>query len=60
MLGLRLADGLPRKILRSSGKAVADRAVTDGLLTTTPDDRLVLTCRGRLLTDTVVRNLLAS
>ncbi|MDQ4105211.1 MAG: radical SAM family heme chaperone HemW [Actinomycetota bacterium] len=60
MLGLRLADGLPREILRLSGKAVADRAVTDGLLTTTPDDRLVLTCRGRLLTDTVVRNLLAS
>jgi putative oxygen-independent coproporphyrinogen III oxidase len=60
MLGLRLADGLPLKALDPSGRAAADHAVTDGLLTTTPDDRLVLTHRGRLLTDTVVRNLLTS
>jgi oxygen-independent coproporphyrinogen-3 oxidase len=58
MLGLRLAEGLPRGILDAPGKAAADRAITDGLLTATPGGRLVLTRRGRLLTDTVVRNLL--
>ena len=60
MLGLRLADGLPLDVLDASGRAAADRAVADGLLTATPGERLVLTCRGRLLADTVVRDLLVS
>jgi putative oxygen-independent coproporphyrinogen III oxidase len=60
MLGLRLADGLALDTLDASGRAAADRAITDGLLTATPGDRLVLTRRGRLLADTVVRDLLVS
>jgi putative oxygen-independent coproporphyrinogen III oxidase len=60
MLGLRLADGLLLDVLDTSGRAAADRAVTDGLATVTPGDRLVLTRRGRLLADTVVRDLLVS
>ncbi|MGH3795215.1 MAG: radical SAM family heme chaperone HemW [Pseudonocardiaceae bacterium] len=60
MLGLRLAEGLPSSALDPAGRAAADRAVTDGLLTATPPGRLVLTRRGRLLTDAVVRNLLVS
>ncbi|MDQ3765127.1 MAG: radical SAM family heme chaperone HemW [Actinomycetota bacterium] len=60
MLGLRLADGLPLATLDPLGRVAADRAVTEGLLTVTPGDRLVLTRRGRLLADTVVRDLLAS
>ncbi|MGH3887516.1 MAG: coproporphyrinogen-III oxidase family protein, partial [Pseudonocardiaceae bacterium] len=60
MLGLRLADGLPLDVLDASERVAADRAVSDGLLTVTPGDRLVLTRRGRLLADAVVRNLLVS
>jgi putative oxygen-independent coproporphyrinogen III oxidase len=60
MLGLRLADGLPLEVLDASGRAAADRAISDGLLTATCSDRLVLTRRGRLLADIVVRNLLVS
>jgi putative oxygen-independent coproporphyrinogen III oxidase len=60
MLGLRLADGLPLEILDPPGRAAADGAITHGLLTATAHDRVVLTRRGRLLTDTVVRDLLAS
>ncbi len=59
MLGLRLADGLPLDMLDVPGRATAQRAVTNGLATVTPDDRLVLTRRGRLLADAVVRDLLA-
>ncbi|MGH3692476.1 MAG: radical SAM family heme chaperone HemW [Pseudonocardiaceae bacterium] len=58
MLGLRLADGLPVDVLNRSGQAAANRAVNDGLLTAIPADRLVLSRRGRLLTDAVVRDLL--
>jgi putative oxygen-independent coproporphyrinogen III oxidase len=58
MLGLRLADGLPLRVLDPPGKAAAGRAVTDGLLTTAPAGRVVLTRRGRLLADAVVRDLL--
>jgi putative oxygen-independent coproporphyrinogen III oxidase len=58
MLGLRLADGLPLVELDAPARATADRAVTDGLLTTTLGGRLVLTRRGRLLADAVVRDLL--
>jgi oxygen-independent coproporphyrinogen-3 oxidase len=60
MLRVRLADGLPLDVLDTSGRAAADRAVTNGLATVTPGDRLVLTRRGRLLADTVVRDLLVS
>ena len=60
MLGLRLADGLPVETLHPPGRAVADRAITDGLLTAVPGDRLTLTRRGRLLADAVVRDLLVS
>jgi putative oxygen-independent coproporphyrinogen III oxidase len=58
MLGLRLADGLPVDMLDVPGRAAAERAVTDGLLTATPTGRMVLTPHGRLLTDAVVRDLL--
>lgn len=58
MLGLRLADGLPLDLLDAPGRAAADRARADGLATIVSGDRLALTLRGRLLTDTVVRNLL--
>ncbi len=57
MLGLRLADGLPRDVLDEAGTIAAHRAVTDGLLTDAPGARLVLTPRGRLLADAVVREL---
>jgi len=60
MLRLRLADGLPLEVLEARGRAAAARARTDGLATVLAGDRLALTVRGRLLTDTVVRNLLAS
>ncbi|MGH3751571.1 MAG: radical SAM family heme chaperone HemW [Pseudonocardiaceae bacterium] len=59
MLGLRLADGLPVDVLDAPGQAAAQRAQREGLLTVTPRDRLVLTRRGRLLADAVVRDLLA-
>ncbi|MDQ4021978.1 MAG: radical SAM family heme chaperone HemW [Actinomycetota bacterium] len=59
MLGLRLADGLPLDVLDARGCAAAKRAERDGLLTVTPADRLILTRRGRLLADAVVRDLLA-
>ncbi|MDQ2880260.1 MAG: radical SAM family heme chaperone HemW [Actinomycetota bacterium] len=59
MLRVRLAAGLPLEVLDAPGRVAADRAIADGLLTAIPDDRLVLTRRGRLLADAVVRNLLA-
>jgi putative oxygen-independent coproporphyrinogen III oxidase len=58
MLGLRLADGLPLDVLDAPERAAAKRAATEGLLTITRSDRLILTRRGRLLADTVVRDLL--
>ncbi|HEY3896937.1 MAG TPA: radical SAM family heme chaperone HemW [Pseudonocardiaceae bacterium] len=58
MLTLRLADGLPVAILDPAGRSAADRALADGLLAAMPGGRLVLTRRGRLLADTVVRALL--
>jgi oxygen-independent coproporphyrinogen-3 oxidase len=60
MLGLRLADGLPLQVLDVPGRAAVDRACADGLATKISGDRLTLTLRGRLLTDTVVRTLLTS
>jgi oxygen-independent coproporphyrinogen-3 oxidase len=61
MLRLRLASGLPLELLDAAGRAAAERAAADGLLA--PDalaaGRAVLTRRGRLLADGVVRALLA-
>jgi coproporphyrinogen III oxidase-like Fe-S oxidoreductase len=54
LLEIRLRDGLPPEALDDAGRA----AVRDGLLTHQADDRLVLTRRGRLLADAVVRDLL--
>jgi len=60
MLRLRLADGLPLRVLDEAGRAAAARAVDDGLLTRPAfvQGRAVLTLRGRLLADAVVRDLL--
>jgi oxygen-independent coproporphyrinogen-3 oxidase len=56
MLGVRLAGGLALADLDGAGRAAADRAGDDGLLVRR-DDRIVLTRRGRLLADAVVRDL---
>ncbi|HVE95887.1 MAG TPA: radical SAM family heme chaperone HemW [Pseudonocardiaceae bacterium] len=60
MLGLRLAEGLPLDVLDTPERAAAQRAERDGLLTVTQANRLILTRRGRLLADAVVRGLLAN
>jgi putative oxygen-independent coproporphyrinogen III oxidase len=54
MLRVRLAEGLPRRSLSPGGMAAAEQVVADGLLQPA-GDRLVLTPRGRLLGDAVVR-----
>lgn len=60
LLRLRLADGLPARLLVDAARSQADAAVAQGLLA--PDawarGRAVLTTQGRLLTDAVVRRLL--
>lgn len=56
LLELRLRDGVPAEVLDAAGRAAVPALVADGLLAT--GDPLVLTQRGRLLTDAVVRNLL--
>ncbi|WP_084211558.1 radical SAM family heme chaperone HemW [Pseudonocardia acaciae] len=60
MLGLRLADGLAVGALDDAGRAAAERAAADGLLSVESlrAGRAVLTGRGRLLADAVVRGLL--
>ncbi len=60
LLRLRLADGLPLSILDKPGRAAAGRARADGLLDaeSLAAGRAVLTQRGRLLADSVVRDLL--
>ena len=60
MLRLRLASGLPLDVLDTAGRAGAERARADGLLDAGAyaDGRAVLTLRGRLLADAVVRDLL--
>jgi oxygen-independent coproporphyrinogen-3 oxidase len=60
LLRLRLADGLPLDVLDEPGRAGADRALADGLLDPAAyaRQRAVLTLRGRLLADAVVRDLL--
>jgi putative oxygen-independent coproporphyrinogen III oxidase len=59
LLRLRLADGLPLAGLDKSGRAAARRALDDGLLDPAGYGRAqaVLTLRGRLLADAVVRAL---
>ncbi len=59
LLGLRLADGHPLRDLRPAGADAARRAVDDGLLDPGAYEagRAVLTRRGRLLADAVVRDL---
>jgi oxygen-independent coproporphyrinogen-3 oxidase len=57
MLRLRLRQGLPVALLSEGERSRADTAVDDGLVVLA-DDRLVLTDRGRLLADAVVRTLL--
>jgi oxygen-independent coproporphyrinogen-3 oxidase len=58
MLETCLAEGLELAMLDEAGRAAAEQAVADGLATLTAD-RLLLTLRGRLLADAVVRSLLA-
>ncbi|TCJ28069.1 radical SAM family heme chaperone HemW [Nocardioides jejuensis] len=60
LLELRLADGLSRDVLDNAGAGAVPGLVADGLLTdaSLDGDTLVLTTRGRLLADAVVRDLL--
>ncbi|MEI6253313.1 MAG: radical SAM family heme chaperone HemW [Mycobacteriaceae bacterium] len=57
LLGIRLRRGLAVAALTDSERLRARRAVDDGLLAQA-GDRLILTDRGRLLADAVVRDLL--
>ena len=59
MLGLRLRDGLPLGALSDVGRARAADSVVRGLLEPAAHDagRAVLTDRGRLLADAVIRDL---
>ncbi len=56
MLELRLRDGLPVLALDRPGRAQVARLVEEGLVTLATE-RLILTRRGRLLADAVVRDL---
>jgi oxygen-independent coproporphyrinogen-3 oxidase len=56
LLELRLSEGLPADELRPIGLAAAEGYVADGLLVPV-SDRFVLTQRGRLLADAIVRDL---
>jgi putative oxygen-independent coproporphyrinogen III oxidase len=60
MLGVRLAEGLPLDVLDRCGRAGAARALASGLLDETSFGAgiAVLTQRGRLLADAVIRDLL--
>jgi oxygen-independent coproporphyrinogen-3 oxidase len=59
LLGIRLVEGLPLGDLDLTGRAAAARLTEDGLLEPGALDagRAVLTLRGRLLADAVVREL---
>ncbi|MBF9070315.1 radical SAM family heme chaperone HemW [Streptacidiphilus fuscans] len=59
LLELRLSEGCPLTLLQPAGREAADRALADGLLAPEPfaQGRAVLTLRGRLLADAVVRDL---
>lgn len=60
LLELRLDSGLPLSVLDPAGRAAASRSVESGLLEESAlrAGRAVLTRRGRLLADAVVRDLL--
>jgi putative oxygen-independent coproporphyrinogen III oxidase len=55
LLEIRLSEGLPLELLADLSRV---ESVVDGGLATVEHDRLVLTLRGRLLADAVVRTLL--
>ncbi|WP_329457952.1 radical SAM family heme chaperone HemW [Streptomyces sp. NBC_01497] len=59
MLELRLREGVPLGLLHEDGLRAADRAVRDGLLEPASHEagHAVLTLRGRLLADAVIRDL---
>jgi oxygen-independent coproporphyrinogen-3 oxidase len=57
MLRLRLRDGLPVAVLSDSERDRTATVIDDGLVVLDAD-RLILTDRGRLLADAVVRDLL--
>jgi oxygen-independent coproporphyrinogen-3 oxidase len=57
MLRVRLRDGLPLAMLTEAEQRRAQTSIADGLLALDVD-RLILTDRGRLLADAVVRTLL--
>jgi oxygen-independent coproporphyrinogen-3 oxidase len=59
MLGLRLREGLPLALLSDLGRTRAAESVAQGLLDPAAHaaGRAVLTDRGRLLADAVVREL---
>ena len=62
LLQVRLAEGLPLDILDEDGRCAVAGLVASGLIdgpSAVRDKRVRLTLRGRLLTDTVVRALLA-
>jgi oxygen-independent coproporphyrinogen-3 oxidase len=60
LLEIRLVDGLDAAVLDDAGRAAASEILADGLIDADhfAADRLVLTRRGRLLADAVVRRLL--
>ncbi len=60
MLELRLAEGLRLDVLDPAGRVAAARAERDALLATAAPGRVVLTRRGRLLADAVIRGLLVT
>ncbi|WP_066936799.1 radical SAM family heme chaperone HemW [Streptomyces sp. NBRC 110611] len=59
LLELRLREGCSLSVLRPDGLAASRKALADGLLEAGPyeEGRAVLTLRGRLLADAVVRDL---
>jgi oxygen-independent coproporphyrinogen-3 oxidase len=59
LLELRLREGVPLSLLKEEGLAASRKALSDGLLQDGPyeEGRAVLTLRGRLLADAVVRDL---
>jgi oxygen-independent coproporphyrinogen-3 oxidase len=59
LLELRLREGVPLDLLHPEGLAASRKALSDGLLEQGPygTGRAVLTLRGRLLADAVVRDL---
>lgn len=59
LLELRLREGVELSLLRPAGLAASRKALEDGLLDAEPyaAGRAVLTLRGRLLADAVVRDL---